>query len=332
MISLNKIKNKTKTRYIRTYNKYSPIYTDTINIILWKGSKGLYNSGNIVYKTLKEAGYKARLVEVYSNEILLLKSRLNIFLEKITKRLLKYAKYNVLIPNPEWDYHDIEYINDNIDFIIAKTKDCERIFKQFFPNVGYTSFTSKDIYTGNNVGRKYVHFAGKSIHKGTEAVINLWNNKKDLPRLYLYSYENKYDRLIKTDNIIYIYDKLNDDDIKYLQNKYLFHLCPSEYEGFGHQINEAKSASSIVFTTDAPPMNELITNDFGYLIQSKFKGKHRKANLYTINDDDFYHKIMESMELSETEIEEKRLKSRQSFIANDTFFKQSIIKLIEQYF
>lgn len=331
MHSLYEIKKSAKKRFISAYNRYSPIYTDYINIILRFHSKGLNNSAVILHNALTGSGYKARLVKNKSN-IMPLKSRVNIFLETINPNLLKFAKYNLLISNPEWDYHEIQFIIDNIDCVIAKTKDSERIFKRFFYNVEYTSFSSKDIYDKCKPRRTYVHFAGKSTHKGTEAVINLWNRKKDLPRLYLYSFLNDYTHHIMTDNIIYNYKNITDDEMKQFQLRHLFHICPSEYEGFGHQINEAKSAASIVFTTDAPPMNELITNEFGYLIKATIKEKLRKAVLFKINEDDLYYKIMESKELSEYEIEQKRIKSRESYLFNDSFFKQRLIEVIEQYF
>lgn len=331
MYSLSKIKNKTKTRFIRTYNKYSPIYTDYINIILRFHSKGLYNSAVILNNVLKSSGFKARLVENKSRTMQF-KSRLNIFLETINPKLLKFAKYNILISNPEWDYHEIQFMKDNIDCIIAKTRDCEHIFKQYSLNVKYTSFTSRDIFSNTNPKRTYVHFAGKSTHKGTEAIINIWNRKKDLPRLYLYSFLNDYTQHIMTDKITYNYKNITDDEMKQIQLSHLFHICPSEYEGFGHQINEAKSAGSIVFTTDAPPMNELITNEFGYLIKAIPKEKLRKALLYRVDENDLYDKIMESKELTESEIEERGVKSRESYLANDSFFRQNIAKLIDQYF
>jgi hypothetical protein len=37
-------------------------------------------------------------------------------------------------------------------------------------------------------------------------------------------------------------------------------------EGFGHYINAAKSMGALVITTDAEPMNCLISNEFGRLV------------------------------------------------------------------
>ena len=47
------------------------------------------------------------------------------------------------------------------------------------------------------------------------------------------------------------------------------HLCPSEREGFGHYINEARAVSALVLTSDHPPMNELVTPASGVLVRGR---------------------------------------------------------------
>lgn len=39
-----------------------------------------------------------------------------------------------------------------------------------------------------------------------------------------------------------------------------FFLCPSSIEGYGHYINQARAAGGVIISTDAHPMNELITD------------------------------------------------------------------------
>lgn len=48
-----------------------------------------------------------------------------------------------------------------------------------------------------------------------------------------------------------------------------FFLCPSVMEGYGHYINQARASGGVVVTTDAPPMNELITSpDMGVFVDA----------------------------------------------------------------
>lgn len=59
-----------------------------------------------------------------------------------------------------------------------------------------------------------------------------------------------------------------------LQLSHGVHICPSEREGFGHYINEARAASALVITTNHPPMNELITAATGVLIPAQHTFSH----------------------------------------------------------
>lgn len=57
------------------------------------------------------------------------------------------------------------------------------------------------------------------------------------------------------------------EDVRRLQNSHGIHVCVSEREGFGHYINEARAVGALVVTTNHPPMNELITEETGVLVQ-----------------------------------------------------------------
>uniref|UniRef100_A0A383W5Q1 Glycosyl transferase family 1 domain-containing protein n=1 Tax=Tetradesmus obliquus TaxID=3088 RepID=A0A383W5Q1_TETOB len=67
---------------------------------------------------------------------------------------------------------------------------------------------------------------------------------------------------------------LSFDDIRALQASIGLHLCPSEREGFGHYLNEARAAAAFVITSDHPPMNDLIRPEFGLLITPQRTGSY----------------------------------------------------------
>jgi hypothetical protein len=60
---------------------------------------------------------------------------------------------------------------------------------------------------------------------------------------------------------------LSFDDIRALQTSIGLHLCPSEREGFGHYLNEARAAAALIISTDHPPMNEMVRPEFGVLVR-----------------------------------------------------------------
>jgi glycosyltransferase involved in cell wall biosynthesis len=68
-----------------------------------------------------------------------------------------------------------------------------------------------------------------------------------------------------------------------LQNRNLFHLCPSETEGFGHHLVEGMSVGAIVLATDAPPMNEMVTPERGFLAAYSRTGTQQLARTYHVD-------------------------------------------------
>ena len=80
------------------------------------------------------------------------------------------------------------------------------------------------------------------------------------------------DEIISDDNIvsfknITIYNSIVPEDIyKKLCQTASIAICPSAKEGYGHYINEARYFNTFVITINHPPMNELVSNKNGYLI------------------------------------------------------------------
>jgi len=116
-----------------------------------------------------------------------------------------------------------------------------------------------------------------SGHKGTRAIIECWANRPDFPRLDLYTMDGG---AIDRYNELFHFVKENSRNLKLhhgvdinpaafgkLVAEASFILCPSNMEGFGHYINQARAAGALVLSTDAPPMNELIDNTSGVLVR-----------------------------------------------------------------
>lgn len=63
------------------------------------------------------------------------------------------------------------------------------------------------------------------------------------------------------------FQPLRPHGLSHLQQSTPLHVCPSEREGFGHYINEARAAGAVVIAPDHPPMNELVNATTGVLIR-----------------------------------------------------------------
>ena len=243
------------------------------------------------------------------------KADINIHLEIVYNTSFRYAAKNVLFPNPEWFYHHWHRYLNQFALICAKTKDCERIFRNLgHKNVIFTSFTSNDMCI-NDVDRehKFAHFAGKSNAKGT---IEVEKAMQSSVKVDVFRHNRPSDRI-------------DDFTFMHLFNKYLFHVCPSYYEGFGHYINEAKSVGAIIITTNAPPMNELVSGSFAFGVSCKPSHRQNLAQMYQPSINDLAETLTMANSLNKENIMTLSNRARQSFLDNDKFFKEKIIETIK---
>jgi Glycosyl transferases group 1 len=232
----------------------------TINILYWNNGVGLTSDYNVLKQELTQLGHTVNPVHIRVHEKLpsIPKADINIFLEHTFDSLFRFAKVNYFIPNPEWCIASKETIK-KFDLILCRTQEVERIFHPLNKNTYYLGFTSPD--RNNNKHTKnydsFFHLKGQSRTKGTAALLNLWTQNPNLPPLFILAYKDPNPNL---SNLKVIPDFLSEPDLIYWENTCGIHLCPSETEGFGHSISEAMSTGAIVITTDAPPMNEFITD------------------------------------------------------------------------
>jgi hypothetical protein len=194
----------------------------------------------------------------------------------------------------------------------------------------YTSFTSQDRYLkGIKKQRVFSHFAGKSNHKGTGAIVAASKCRKlPLLNLYLTPNEGQQKYYVNNTDVILHTQRIPDDKFRQLQNSSMFHLCPSEYEGWGHYINEAKSIGAIIITTNAAPMNELVTSSFGFGAAYDTVTKHHLAPTYKANPESIAECILLAAEMSDSVAKKLSRKSREDYLNNDKQFKEVFINQV----
>jgi len=208
----------------------------------------------------------------------------NLMDERLRPKYLPLARRNVLMPHPEWFDPAWAPNLDKLDRVFAKTRHAVPIFEAQGCRTDFIGFTSIDRRSAD-VAREptFFHLGGRSGNKGTQPVVNLWLSKPTWPLLTII--QRKPLKLPATlpSNIRLINDYIDDAELRALQNRNLFHLCPSETEGFGHHLVEGMSCGAITLATDAPPMNEMVTNERGVLVAYSRTGTQQLATTYFVD-------------------------------------------------
>jgi glycosyltransferase involved in cell wall biosynthesis len=272
---------------------------------------GLTRDARILTELLQSAGHEVWFSDWIHGRFL--KADINIHLELVSHHAFKYANKNILIPNPEWFENAWLPLLKNFDTVFAKTRETEKVFKALHPDVTYTGFTSFDRYI-EDVEKQFVmyHFKGKSPLKGTHEAVRAAEIAG--VKLYVHTFDSK----------------ISDYDFQILQNKALIHVCPSNYEGFGHYINEAKSCGAFVITVNHPPMNELVNSSFAAAagIGSVFRAKQAlccRADVYSLAA------VMRTINKTDKEVLiQLGKKARQDYLKNDAEFKKVFLQKITE--
>eukprot|EP00697_Spironema_sp_BW2_P000372 gnl/Spiro4/10468_TR5607_c0_g1_i1.p3 gnl/Spiro4/10468_TR5607_c0_g1~~gnl/Spiro4/10468_TR5607_c0_g1_i1.p3 ORF type:complete len:292 (+),score=-43.54 gnl/Spiro4/10468_TR5607_c0_g1_i1:3332-4207(+) len=252
---------------------FSHVLPLQINVFTDNNGGGTEVDGNVVASALREMGhvvYKKHydpFVKAKDNEKGC-KVDINIFIQAIKSDCLKLATKNWFIPNAEIGMFGVKELR-SMDLILCRTHDAERIFKQLGMPTFYLGFTGNDCFLPG-VEKNFLqclHLAGKSPFKGTPFVINAWKDQALMPRLVgVITPTNAHASLcissksLESNNFEWTRGRLSENELRNLQNSCGVHLCPSIAEGYGHYIVEAMSVGAVVLTTDAPPMNEFITD------------------------------------------------------------------------
>ncbi len=305
-----------------------------VNIIADDNGVGLSRDMRILEKELQEMGYSVNLIKASSDisklPVSIPKAQYNIFIEHNFPSLFKYAKKNYFLPNPEWYLSKLSTLS-GIDLILCRTKEVQRIFSAFDVNTYYMGFTSLD-RLDSTIDKEYdkiLHLQGKSISKGTSKVIFTWKHNIDNPMLHLVG-ENISPSTSASSyaNIHYYPKRLSEKELIHLTNSCGIHLCPSETEGFGHYIVEAMSASAVVVTTDAPPMNEFITDQRCLVKYYKTKIQNL-ATTYHADPLDLQRVLENLLQLPKSELEEIGRQNRRNYLVRKDAFEKQIRALFD---
>jgi glycosyltransferase involved in cell wall biosynthesis len=254
---------------------------------------------------------------------------INIFCEQIFPKWLNTAKINILIPNQEWCRPSTLDFLPHIDKIFCKTHYAEAIFRNMGCDTSYIGFTSQDHYNERieKNYRKFLHVAGKSLQKGTVPLARVWSKHPEWPSLTIITHNPAHISDYFAPNIT-VESQIPLERLRFLQNECGVHLCPSEAEGFGHVINEALACGAVVITTDAPPMNELVNPEYGFLVRHAQSSQQSLGINYYVDENDLSKTIQKVLISNLETLGKISMQSRKYYLDQKLFFNSRISEIL----
>lgn len=323
----------------------------SVHLIAPDRHAGLARDLELVAQTLAEAGFSITVSTIGQGSVarhvrhLQLRARLalqrwragpandrfdvNLMMERLLVSFLPLARRNALIPNPEWFQPAWEPQLGMLDRVLVKTHHAVPIFAAKACRTEFIGFTSAD-HQRNDVEREptFFHLAGRSGNKGTQALIDLWLRKPSWPALTIVRRAKLHRTPIAAPNLQLVTEYLDDEQLRVLQNRHLFHLCPSETEGFGHYLVEGMSVGAIVLTTHAPPMDEMVTADRGILVPYARTGSQGLATTYFVDAAALEYAIDSMLALDARERARLSERARAWYEDNDRAFRQRLVATV----
>jgi hypothetical protein len=256
---------------------------------------------------------------------------INLFLAPLFPEWLPLGRTNVLVPNAE-GFMQMQWLR-KIDLVLAKTRLTETIFRGHGCRTEYVGFTSPD-HLDETVPRRELSFfhSCSSQYKGTRRTLETWQRHPEWPRLTTVVNHNETipPELFELPNVEAIRRPLSGEEVRRLQNEHVFHLCCSEAEGFGHYIMEAMSCRAVPFTTDAPPMNELVQPDRGFLVACENERVPlNQSHRYFIRHASLEEQVDRALRLDPAERVRMGERGRAFFQQTNRFFQQRFIEIMK---
>ncbi|MCC8535503.1 glycosyltransferase [Xanthomonas axonopodis pv. poinsettiicola] len=267
---------------------------------------------------LQDTGREARL---WASRALFGRVPLQIFSERVYARCLPLGQRNLLVPNPEWLLPKWLPLLPKFDAVLCKTHHAERIFQTLGCATRYIGFTSPDRLDAQVPRqRAFFHLAGRSTAKGTRVLLETWKQHPEWPLLTVVQNPRTAGKPVVAPNIDHRVRYLDDAELRRLQNAHLFHICPSEAEGFGHYLMEALSVGAVTLATDGEPMNELVKPGHGVLIPVAEVRQRRLASYYYVDGAGIAHAVEAALALSQAALDQLSANARAFYQANDGAF------------
>lgn len=291
-----------------------------VNLICPANGKGLEVDGKVLEKELRALKIIVRRFQGHEQEDIPF-ADVNIFCEALRTQFFSQARLNWFIPNPEL-YEQCPTLLNDIDLILCRTKEIDRLFQELGCNTYYLGFTTVDarVTSLEKDFSSFIHIGGSSKRKGTLLTAEVWRNNPHFPPLTILSELREVEGMPSS---VTWHFRLPYSSLRELQNRCGIHLCLSETEGFGHTILEGLSCGSVVVTVDAPPMNEFIS-DPRFLVPCEKKTPINLGVLYIPSLEAAENAINAVLSLNEEELREAGKANRERYLQMRSDFKKRL--------
>lgn len=209
-----------------------------------------------------------------------------VHLQSIQPKHLYKSGVHWLIPNQEWFSADQLHLLQRIDTVVCKTRLAYSIFSLHHDHAVFTGFSSPTACKLQAPPPKsyesILHVAGNSQLKGTDTLIRIWRKHPEWPPLTVVSRRHVGEKKV-ADNVEVLSD-LSEEELTRWWSEAGLAVLPSEVEGYGQTLVEAQSHGCIVMTTDAPPMNEIVTPSSGMLVPYASTLGFRMGTRYLVDE------------------------------------------------
>lgn len=234
-------------------------------------------------------------------------ANLVIHLENIRPSQLAASRIHWLIPNQEWFIESRTPYLPFVDRILCKTRHAVDVFDVLHPEVQFIGFTGSTNHPAPEPSQKNdnlaLHVAGNSRLKGTETLVKCWSRHPEWPKLVVVS--QHVDAHVYERTNLEVRKNLSDEALSALWSEARFAILPSEVEGYGQVLAEAMAFGCVTITTDAPPMNELVTPQRGLLVPTMETQKLRLGTRYLVSEDMLEHTINKALNADSDDLEAK---------------------------
>jgi hypothetical protein len=255
---------------------------------------------------------------------------LQIHLETPAVDWLAASTVNWLIPNQEWVKPQHLCFLGYLDAVLCKSLTALSIFQQHHDNARYLGFSNPAVTTVLSVEdtqqrfRRFLHVAGRNRKKGAQAVVEAWRRHPEWPELQLVV--DDIDMVAPVPANVRVWQDIDDGRLAELRRTAGIVLAPSEVEGFGHILLEGMLHAGFVITTDAAPMNELVTRARGMLLPWNGTEECHLGTRYFVMPEAVEQAVEDTLSTSEAMLAAKAGRARYWVLQNHRHFEQAFAR------